>query len=1163
MRTSCLNLVALAVLVALIWFGGEYFELPVTYRVIAISVVLALWLIVFVIQRVLLIRNANLIERRLREQAEEQIASSRPVDREQLAELEQRFKQAIHALKGSKQGKGALVQLPWYMIIGPPGSGKSTALQESGLDFPAAAKGINHLQGLGGTRNCEWWFTSEGILIDTAGRYTTEAEDREEWIRFLDLIMRTRKSNPINGAIVAISVADLVQGSAEEIEKHTKAVRARLDELCTKLKVVFPVYLMFTKCDLLGGFSDFFEDMSREDRGQVWGYTFPFETLSVDAYRATLRQELAALYERLCRRRLELYAVEREGVKKQRVFSFPLQFAMARQKIEDFVATVFKENPFEEAPILRGVYLTSGTQEGQPIDQVLGALRDAYGLTAAEAGQAPPTVEKRSYFITRLFREVIFGDAELARSLTSTQKRNRLFRMLLAITVVIATIVLLVLLGTSYLWNRALVGQVAAGVDAVVEERKRETAPPERLKALEQLRYPVAKLSDYTDGWPPFQMRWGLYQGSTLNEPARKLYLKELREVLLLPCLKALEHEMSQFVEGNKLSELKQEYKVKSDQELFEELYLLLRAYQWLTDRIKSAEDLEKEREPLGKQLRDKNRWLAGLSPEQRAADDVRDLAFKQLDFTLSQLDKAYEWVTEKDFNEALVAKVRAKLENNYWTSQAYTAIRDARKDELDSQSLESLLGQPGLKAFATDHTVSDVFSEKEWNDYFEPAVREKSKDLEVKFKELNKDKSAGEIQDELKDHFEREGNRRWRGLIDDLHVNTFQGIDDAAEKLGVLASDATPLPKLFKEVWLRQYVLNSAEESPKLTQRETDKLKLPEGQEVPPWQDQFRASCERLAAAFAELGKEAAGKRLYAEALADRLNRRVDPFRTVLKEEELTLLEVVVPQVPASQETYARKLFRDLLDNCAQALVREATAEANEAWKTTVQAVYAEHIAGRYPLDESASTEVPLEELTRLLKPKGGAVWTAQTGITRLAEYKLTEDVRLVKPGSRYTKFLESATRLRDALFPPDGEDFGVPMKVKLIKRSKVRNLRFTLGETSFKESDNPPNFLVGVTWKRGEGGARLSLLASGETEWANKDYGNSAWGLVRLLREGKLDTGRSSQRNFRYSWDFKIGEAERAADVEFEVPRDGMRPLFLGELFDKLSSPAETVPE
>ena len=156
MRTSCLNLVALAVLVALIWFGGEYFELAVGWRITGIVVVLAIWLTVFLIQRILLIRNANLIERRLREQAEEQIASSRPVDREQLAELEQRFKQAIHALKGSKQGKGALAQLPWYMIIGPPGSGKSTALQESGLDFPAASKGINHLQGLGGTRNCEW-----------------------------------------------------------------------------------------------------------------------------------------------------------------------------------------------------------------------------------------------------------------------------------------------------------------------------------------------------------------------------------------------------------------------------------------------------------------------------------------------------------------------------------------------------------------------------------------------------------------------------------------------------------------------------------------------------------------------------------------------------------------------------------------------------------------------------------------------------------------------------------------------------------------------------------------------------------------------------------------------------------------------------------------------
>ena len=42
------------------------------------------------------------------------------------------------------------------------------------------------VQGVGGTRYCDWWFTDEAVLIDTAGRYTTQDSDakvdRKSWL---------------------------------------------------------------------------------------------------------------------------------------------------------------------------------------------------------------------------------------------------------------------------------------------------------------------------------------------------------------------------------------------------------------------------------------------------------------------------------------------------------------------------------------------------------------------------------------------------------------------------------------------------------------------------------------------------------------------------------------------------------------------------------------------------------------------------------------------------------------------------------------------------------------------------------------------------------------------------------------------------------------------
>src|SRR5690606_1924936 len=153
LKGALVNLLALGVLCALVWFGGEYFELSVRLRVGVILGALALWLLIFVWQRLQAIRTARLIEQRLREQAADQIANSRPADRDQLEDLERRLKDAIGALKASKLGTTALAELPWYIIIGPPGSGKSTALQASGLEFPKMGQGLNGIQGVGGTRN--------------------------------------------------------------------------------------------------------------------------------------------------------------------------------------------------------------------------------------------------------------------------------------------------------------------------------------------------------------------------------------------------------------------------------------------------------------------------------------------------------------------------------------------------------------------------------------------------------------------------------------------------------------------------------------------------------------------------------------------------------------------------------------------------------------------------------------------------------------------------------------------------------------------------------------------------------------------------------------------------------------------------------------------------
>ena len=189
--------------------------------------------------------------------------------------MEAEFERAVQTLKSSKlgrTGRDALGLLPWYVMIGPSASGKTTAIRNSGIKMPVGKSG--KVRGVGGTRNCDWWMTNEAILLDTAGRWSTDEDDRDEWLAFLDVLKRTRPKKPINGILLAVGAPDLT-GSPEEIAELALKLRERIDEVIARLDMVVPVYLMVTKCDLLSGFVETFEDLKDRDRGQIWGFTLP------------------------------------------------------------------------------------------------------------------------------------------------------------------------------------------------------------------------------------------------------------------------------------------------------------------------------------------------------------------------------------------------------------------------------------------------------------------------------------------------------------------------------------------------------------------------------------------------------------------------------------------------------------------------------------------------------------------------------------------------------------------------------------------------------------------------------------------------------------------------------------------------------------------------
>jgi len=458
----------------------------------------------------------------------------------EIALLRKRFEEALATLRRARwrcpDGERRLVsELPWYIFIGAPGSGKTTALLNAGLRFPLGDPHAGHTyQGVGGTRNCDWWFTDEAVLLDTAGRYTTQESDREAdaaaWLGFLELLKRHRARQPLNGVIVTLSIADLVHWNAEELARYAAHVRERLHELQARLEVRLPVYLLVTKADLLAGFAEFFSDFDAEARAQVWGATFDASEVRgsarwlVERFGAEFDLLEGRLYAALPARLQE----ERDLQRRAAVYRFPQQFRVTRPLVSAFLEAAFC-NGWSDAPLVRGVYFTSGTQEGSPIDRVLGTLARTFDL---ERKVQPPSLGSgKSFFLRRLLRDVIFGESGIAGADPRLDRRRRLARVAAYGALAVVTLALAAAWTASYVANRALVAALGKGAAQAREalaglSTLRPGDEALLLGALDRLR----DLQPADAGW---LLRAGFYQGDKIAAQAERAYRNTLRETLV------------------------------------------------------------------------------------------------------------------------------------------------------------------------------------------------------------------------------------------------------------------------------------------------------------------------------------------------------------------------------------------------------------------------------------------------------------------------------------------------------------------------------------------------------------------------------------------------------------------------------------------------------
>lgn len=563
-----LIIIGVAALLLAIWYAGPLFAFAhwrpletVESRLWCIAMVLGL----FVLRLLLGLWRRRQLNGRLLEA----VLSLRNRDREGRdaggagGELAENFGRALERLKRAGMSTGNegwwgrlrhryVYQLPWYVVIGAPGAGKTTALVNSGLSFPLAEElGQERIKGAGGTRNCDWWFTDQAVLLDTAGRYTTQdsdaAGDKAEWLGFLGLLKKYRPRQPLNGAILSISLQTLLGGDESERKRHAARLRARLDELQGTLGIGLPVYVLITKSDLLGGFNEYFAALDKRECAQVWGFTLPYvvDGTRLEKSDATrIRHELDLLSRRLFERLPDVLLEEHDLSRRARAYALPQHFARLAPLIDEMLGHVFGDGRHLGSVILRGVYFTSGTQEGTPFDRVLSALGRSLGMDAQIGLQGVRNTGK-SYFLADLLCKVVFAEAHLAGRNQRAERRERLLSVAGHGAVVAALAVVVLGWSVSFRNNATyieLVGTKAERLGATAGE----LASADLLSLMPLLSnvQNLAQGEGFTVPSPPLDHTYGLYQGFKLQAAAETKYRKALEGALLPQIVKRLEFQL-------------------------------------------------------------------------------------------------------------------------------------------------------------------------------------------------------------------------------------------------------------------------------------------------------------------------------------------------------------------------------------------------------------------------------------------------------------------------------------------------------------------------------------------------------------------------------------------------------------------------------------------
>jgi type VI secretion system protein ImpL len=1074
----------------------------------------------------------------------------------------------------------SLATLPLYLVAGLEGAGKTSTLYNSGLEPRLLAGESYREETVVPTKLCNLWFAADSIFADVSGRLF--ADDPERWERLLRALAGRRETSlfkrlwrgdgpggNLRGLVLFCDSNAFLRGpDPQKTAALARKLHDRLQSVGAIFGAEFPVYVVFSKSDGIPYFTEFFAHLSEAEDRRIVGATLPFARLDPQAeiYAEAETRRLTGyfnrLYAALADKRLVLLAREEVAGRKAFVYEFPREVKRIRGDLVRFLVDLFRPNPLQPGPKLRGFYFTgvrrvgrSKSIEEQPdefsvhksgpeatvfFNPRATAPSVVQPAPARRAAASDPTVPRWA-FVSELLQNVVLHDRALPSG-APAHGRLETFRNAALAAAAAALLVTCVLLALAWNRNRELLNDVDATLSAA-SRTQNAALTPESLQDLEAIRVKLATLLEYEREHTPVKLRWGLYSGNRVLDDVRHAYFERFRKLFLNPMLATLTGRFAQLSPS-------------APNAAYDDVYNQVKSYRMIT-----SGDCRAQKTPLDRVLPEAWPPLATLSPEMQA------LANRQIQFYISEL----------------------VIENPYKAGEETAPLKQAQNYLISFKGPEKLLNgliervnrerEPALLSkYAPNHEkvlsgpgrVEAAYTRGGW-DAIEQRIREKNFASAGEVCVVGAAAAAGawmpgaNSEREIKDLYARRYIDKWKKFLQSEKVIPYHGFQDASEKLGILADNnrspllalifmisrntnfptgenttnkavqdaATQASKSFVDriapsrvkrgvQTVQQIEKAQPAAAPLMTAADIGRAFQPVRAVVNPDSPEnlIKDANRTYMASLGEMGDTLKG-------LAPRPNSSPDPAlyqgaRGAIDKAMTNVhtMEGAFNNTPEGIDMDLRALVEAPIKNVDPMVSRDPTQPQVEQANKAAGALCGKFnaMARKYPFNPNATEQVTIDELTKFFAPVTGDLWVFRSSppfATLLSEQGKQWGQNPAVPAPRLTPgFLDAFNRLAafsNALFPEGSSTPHLAYKVTVSSVSAIQSVTVTADghtATSSGKAGGPAPF----TWPAagGAAGAKIDVRAGLTLSLASYP---GPWGVFQMLQyadghEGSLFT-------------------------------------------------------